>query len=294
MKLEEEQPFVILGMHRSGTTLVASLLGKCGLFQGQRLDQNHEPVFFQQLNRWVFRSAHCDWDSPEPLVHSMAAPEVVEWNVRYLRYLLSSPRFAEYWGFCRWGSQMLGVADGEPWGFKDPRTTLTLPIWSRIFPRARYLLIERHGLDVAASLLNRERRQSLAVQKNFERYMTGAGKRLYWLRRKRSGFHASPRCSTFHGALTLWAHYVERSREYTRGLEDRLLTLRYEDLLADPGPTFRTIARHAGVEVTPEATNGLCDDIDPKRAFAHRRNGLPMPLSVEDRALVSSLGFEDP
>jgi hypothetical protein len=39
-------PVIILGMHRSGTTMVTKLLEEVGLFVGDRLDENHEAVLF--------------------------------------------------------------------------------------------------------------------------------------------------------------------------------------------------------------------------------------------------------
>ena len=35
------------------------------------------------------------------------------------------------------------------WGWKDPRTALTLPIWARIFPRPAGWTVVRNGVDVA-------------------------------------------------------------------------------------------------------------------------------------------------
>ncbi len=47
----------LMGMHRSGTTFLARLLDRCGLFLGQRLESHHESVFFLHLNECIVRQA---------------------------------------------------------------------------------------------------------------------------------------------------------------------------------------------------------------------------------------------
>jgi hypothetical protein len=46
-------------------------------------------------------------------------------------------------------------ADKPLWGFKDPRTSLFLPAWDRLLPAPFYLLVYRHPVEVALSLLRR-------------------------------------------------------------------------------------------------------------------------------------------
>ncbi|MBW1793701.1 MAG: sulfotransferase [Deltaproteobacteria bacterium] len=41
------------------------------------------------------------------------------------------------------------------WGWKDPRTTLTLPLWLKLFPKARIIHVIRNGIDSALSLWRR-------------------------------------------------------------------------------------------------------------------------------------------
>jgi hypothetical protein len=43
------------------------------------------------------------------------------------------------------------------WGWKDPRTCLTLPFWQSLLPSMRYVLCVRHPLAVARSLEHRQR-----------------------------------------------------------------------------------------------------------------------------------------
>jgi hypothetical protein len=41
------------------------------------------------------------------------------------------------------------------WGFKDPRATLFLPLWNRLLPNPFFVLLYRHPVEVALSLLRR-------------------------------------------------------------------------------------------------------------------------------------------
>ena len=50
------------------------------------------------------------------------------------------------------------------WGWKDPRTSLLLPLWGKIFPNAQVVHIYRNGHYVALSLLKRDMR----LEKNEE------------------------------------------------------------------------------------------------------------------------------
>jgi hypothetical protein len=44
------------------------------------------------------------------------------------------------------------------WGWKDPRNSITLPVWLKLFPDARVIHIVRNGVDVAESLYRRQQR----------------------------------------------------------------------------------------------------------------------------------------
>jgi hypothetical protein len=60
-------PVVIIGMHRSGTSLLASILQQCGVFMGARKNAHGEAYFFLHRNQRIFRISHAHWDQPEPV-----------------------------------------------------------------------------------------------------------------------------------------------------------------------------------------------------------------------------------
>ena len=150
-------PLIVIGMHRSGTSLLARLLREAGLFLGWRLQPDHdEAKFFQGLNNWAMYQATADWDAPGRIDDLLDNARARAAAVDYLRLSVNSPRALEFLGPGRYlrtrGLDRLDAA----WGFKDPRSTFTLPLWLDVFPDARVLHVTRHGVDVAQSLRVRE------------------------------------------------------------------------------------------------------------------------------------------
>ena len=60
----EQPPTIILGMHRSGTSILTRILEKLGLFVGCRKDENNEALFFLKFNDWILKQANATWDNP--------------------------------------------------------------------------------------------------------------------------------------------------------------------------------------------------------------------------------------
>jgi hypothetical protein len=60
-------------------------------------------------------------------------------------------------------------AELQLWGWKDPRSCLTLPFWQRLLPDMRYIICLRNPVDVACSL---EHRDGLAAEKSLYLWLT--------------------------------------------------------------------------------------------------------------------------
>jgi hypothetical protein len=130
----------VLGMHRSGTSALTGSLEQHGLFLGPVSTENlHNPkgnreiLEVRQLNEDVLRSSGGAWDAPPP---------VVAWG-------------AEHEARAR---SLLAEHAGRPvWGFKDPRTLLTLDGWLALVPDLERIGVFRHPMAVARSLERRNR-----------------------------------------------------------------------------------------------------------------------------------------
>jgi hypothetical protein len=252
-------PVIILGMHRSGTSMISELLDELGLFVGRELQDDHESTFFLDLNDQIMARVSAAWDYPKPVLDFLACDEAVRMTAAALSADLSSRRIRTFLGR---GS--LDAFD-EPWGWKDPRTVFTLPLWLRLFPDARLVYIVRNGIDVAKSLMVRERKLLALRSKRFDERMKKLSLRSAL---ERAGYKGSPRCLHLAGGFDLWAEYVQQADETLRGLSNPTLTMRYEDVLSDPKKHLPELAQFCELDATPEAIATAAKQIDGTRALA--------------------------
>ena len=68
------QPVILLGMHRSGTAMIARLLDALGLFQGSELQEDHESTWFLEINDLLLRRVNAAWDNPDPICSFLENP----------------------------------------------------------------------------------------------------------------------------------------------------------------------------------------------------------------------------
>jgi len=142
-------PLCIAGMHRSGTSMIASLLHTCGLDLGPKKDflppapNNPEGFWesrsFLRLNDAILKELGGSWDHPPRM-------DVAGWEIKP-----SLPHLRK-----RAGELARRFAGREPWGWKDPRNCLTLPLWRKLLPKMKVLICVRNPLAVAESLRLRD------------------------------------------------------------------------------------------------------------------------------------------
>ncbi|HEY7155377.1 MAG TPA: sulfotransferase, partial [Gemmataceae bacterium] len=155
-------PLCIAGMHRSGTSMIASLLHECGLDLGPEKDLLRpnagnpdgywESRSFLRLNDAILAALGGSWDRP-PL------GDVPGWEKRTPldRFRNQARRLARRF------------RGREPWGWKDPRNCLTLPLWRSVLPEMKVLICVRNPLAVAESLRSRD---GLARADAFDLWLT--------------------------------------------------------------------------------------------------------------------------
>jgi hypothetical protein len=180
------RPVAVVGMHRSGTSMVAKLLQQAGLNLGDEADlmppaaENPEGFYehlqFVRLNDEVLNVAGAGWDCPP------AAG--VDWDDDALDPYRTRARHLA-----------APLQERLPWGWKDPRTTLTLPFWRSAFGPLRTVVVVRNPLEVVTSL------------------------------HRRNGFSTAL-------ALTLWQIYAERVLQDTSP-DERLVT-HFDSYFLDP------------------------------------------------------------
>jgi len=95
---EADAPVILLGMHRSGTTMVAELLDHLGLFLGEELESNHEALYFLELNAELFRRCNATWDQPLPMTTFFRHRPAVELSLACVASDLRSKNFRRFTG----------------------------------------------------------------------------------------------------------------------------------------------------------------------------------------------------
>lgn len=260
-------------MHRSGTSLLAGLLRAGGVFMGARRNNHDEASFFFRRNRRVFSLAHTYWDRPEPVRDLLQAPAVREAALAELRRSIASLKAVSYLGWGRFLRMQRMAALEQPWGWKEPRTCYTLPLWLELFPGARIIHITRHGVDVADSLRRREQFRNRQMRNEL----------------------FSVRCLTLEGAFSLWAEYEAMCREVLEAVEpERILRLRYEDLITAPQRHIEDVMDFAGVAPAAKTVYQSLAAIDGARAFALREDPELMHFfhRCRDHALLRQYGYD--
>jgi hypothetical protein len=217
---------VIAGMHRSGTSFIASVLAAAGLAVGERLvapDANNphgyfEDLDFVELNQRILHACtregepgHRDWGWTE--------------SERLDRGRLSEHRAA---ALALVERRLAGPEAAGAWGFKDPRTTVLLDFWHEALAEAeanpRYLLLYRAPWDVADAL------QRLGADV----------------------FLANPEY-----AYRIWTFYNRQLLDFHRRHRQRSLLVAIRAVLADPAGFTALLAARFGLRVGSELPGRL-------------------------------------
>ncbi len=137
----------ITGMHRSGTSMVARMLNLAGLYLGPNEkimhpgDDNPESFWenndFVQMNDQILSAFGGAWDFPPDLP--------LNWT--------SSKKMASLRQITM---EVIGqFKDRKIWGWKDPRTSLTLEYWQELIPDLKVVIVIRNPRDIFQSLSKR-------------------------------------------------------------------------------------------------------------------------------------------
>jgi hypothetical protein len=193
------RPVAIAGMHRSGTSMVARLLQQAGLNLGDEADlmppaEENPEGFYEhlelvRLNDEVLNVAGAGWDCPPAAGFDWDDEALDPFRERARR--LAAP-----------------LKERLPWGWKDPRNSLTLPFWRSAFGPLQTIVVVRNPLEVATSLHRRNA------------FTTALG-------------------------LTLWQIYAERILDET--LPDERLVTHFDSYFLYPDQEIARILKYLGL-----------------------------------------------
>lgn len=144
----EPKTIVVLGMHRSATSLISKGLFLSGVSMGDEMLGTHESnpwghfedIEFIALNDAILRAAGGSWDNPPP------EEAILNQARRYDSSIKALVRAND------------GNVDPDYpiWGWKDPRTTLTIRLYIKHLMNPHFIACFRNPYDVAKSLNRRD------------------------------------------------------------------------------------------------------------------------------------------
>lgn len=150
--MKETSSLIILGMHRSGTSLLTGLLSQVGVKMGRSLYEAQKGV--NEKGFWehedivdthdeLLLALNSQWDDLLPLQEGWAESGAAQPFVARLENLVKRD-----------------FSDACVWALKDPRMCRLLPLWMPIFQRLHvkpvFICMNRNPFEVGASLQKRD------------------------------------------------------------------------------------------------------------------------------------------
>ncbi|MFD1884905.1 hypothetical protein [Paenibacillus wenxiniae] len=144
---------IVIGMHRSGTSLLAGVIRALGVHFGKEeqmvAPREDNPEGFWEhaeivtIHDELLRTLSSSWDTTQPLPYEWWLTEEVQpFRQRLIQVITRD------------------FAHLSLWGFKDPRASLLLPLWQSVLDElqidVRYVMSLRNPLNVADSLYKRD------------------------------------------------------------------------------------------------------------------------------------------
>ncbi len=202
---ENPMALCITGMSRSGTSLVSSLLHSGGLNIGARLlgaGTGNIKGHFEDMDFYEFHMAVLESQGIHDTGYTLQ-PEIPvrEQQLQRARELVRVRR-----------------QGGQPWGWKDPRSTLFLNFWQQLLPEANFLFLYRPPWDVVDSLF----------------------------RRGDKAFRSNP-CF----AVQVWIHYNRLLLAFHERFPDRCLCVHSYGAAQSPALLLDALAQKFGLQLRP-------------------------------------------
>jgi len=140
----ENKVLVILGMHRSGTSLTAQWLHACGLNLGDRflgsdfsnLKGHYEDLDFLEVHKLILKYNNLKDSGLEGKISELTLNKYLKEKLKY--------------------NVLLKNNLNNQWGWKEPRTCLFINEYKKIIPNVKFLIVYRDLAKVRTSLIKRE------------------------------------------------------------------------------------------------------------------------------------------
>ena len=192
----KSHPIIVLGVERSGTSVVAEMLHRWGAYAGpfeklHKADAHAPRGYWEFLPLWDMLAELGDFDTG-----------ATWWDSDFQQRIRKKAADSA----CRQKAieLMAEMYKGGPWFWKDPALSHFLPFWKRMWTDAIYIITVRNPLDTAVSW------QKFIMPSNVE-----------------------VRISFIAINLLRWQHIMTLILRHTEDAQHRLF-LGYEDIMCDP------------------------------------------------------------
>jgi len=287
------QPIIIIGMHRSGTTMLTKMLRKMGLFTGWDQNDEYEAKFFFHRNEKILNSCGGSWDNPLFIDEMLSRTRLQKKIAQTLDDDLQSMKAINFLGLKLYLKYRSIKNLDIPWGWKDPRNTFLLPLWLDIFPQAKIIHIYRNGIDIAQSLSVREEKRiedvlsdRLDLKKvvvNQKEQIANEDLLLYLTRKVQNRWRKMSTlykyrtmriqpCISIDKGFELWTQYVDRAFHHMDTMSNHGLTIKYEDFLLNPRMYLSELNKFCGLNANESLIAEIAGTVNVKRRFSYTGN----------------------
>ena len=196
MHSSDSLPIIVLGVERSGTSVVAEMVHRWGAYAGppEKLHQAdaHAPRgYWEFLPLWDLLAELGDFDAG-----------ATWWDHDFQQRI--EKKAAEPASRKKAVELMAEMSKGGPWFWKDPALSHFLPFWKQIWSEAIYIITVRNPLDTAVS---------------WQKFIMPS--------------HVKVRISFVTMNLLRWQHIMTQILQHTEDAQHRLF-FRYEDIVRNP------------------------------------------------------------
>ncbi len=224
----KSHPIIVLGVERSGTSVVAEMVHRWGAYAGPS-EKLHKADAHAPRGYWEFLPL---WDLLAELGNFDAG--ATWWDPNFQQRIEKKAADPVYRK--KAAALMAEMHKGSPWFWKDPALSHFLPFWKQIWGNAVYIITVRNPLDAAVSW------QKFIMPSNVE-----------------------VRISFVAMNLLRWQHIMMLILQHTEDAQHRLF-LGYEDIMRQPRVQVEKLAcflnSKFGKQVSP--IQAMVDAVEPQ------------------------------
>ena len=223
------------------------------------------------------------WDNPQSF--NSIDDKIKDDIVCQLQKLIDSRANSLYFG---WSNVIKNKSFSDiekPWGWKDPRNVFTQNIWREVFPDIKMVQIIRHPVDIAVSLMNRQKKE---IKSDILRKKKSSNVIKALLSISHSNYNSSMILNSYNDCFKLIEIYFD---EITRNSSSNSLLIKFEDILSNPEFEIGSLLDFCCIPYNPEQLSEIISTINPTKGFSYKANLEYLDLEDQAKDLINKMGY---